>query len=73
MARWNYYFGACHAVSVAGPTVALPEGHGVVTLVEDAPCECVFFPAQQLDYRLIPGEIGRLERAGLAERVGSVR
>ncbi len=73
MERWNYFFNACHAISTSGPTVALPHGHGMVTLAEDALCERVFFPAKQLDLKLIPGEIRRLENAGLAERFGTVR
>ncbi len=73
MTRWNYYFSPCHAVSTTGPTVEIQEGHGVVTLVEDADSELIFFPAQQLEVTLVPGEIRRLENAGLAERHGSVR
>ena len=32
MARWNYYFAACHAITTKGKTVELPGGHGMVTL-----------------------------------------
>ncbi len=73
MERWNYYFSDCHAVTLAGQTVNLPTGHGMVTMAEGAPSERVFFPATQLDLELIPGEIGRLERAGHAQRFGTVR
>lgn len=73
MNRWNYYFSPCHAVSMSGQTVKILEGHGVVTLVEDADSEKIFFPAQQLEVNLVPGEIRRLENAGMAERHGSVR
>ncbi len=71
--RWNYYFRSCRAVCVSGSAVALPIGHGIVCLSDDADREVVFFPANQLELELVPGEIGRLERAGLAERFGSVR
>ncbi len=71
--RWNYYFHTCRAVCVSGSAVALPEGHGIVSLSDDADHELVFFPATQLELELLPGEIGRLERAGLAEQIGSVR
>ncbi len=73
MQRSNYYFHSCSAVCVSGPAVALPVGHGIVSLSDDADRELVFFPAKQLELELVPGEIGRLERAGLAERLGSVR
>lgn len=73
MERWNYVFDPCHAVSVPGPAVALPKGHAMVTLAEGAPSERVFFPAKQLELQLVPGEIRRLERAGFAQRYGTVR
>ncbi len=73
MQRWNYYFHSCHAVCVSGSAVALPVGHGIVSLSDDADRELVFFPAEQLELELVLGEIGRLQRAGLAERIGSVR
>ncbi len=71
--RWNYYFHTCRAVCVSGSAAALPAGHGIVRLSDDGDREVVFFPAKQLELDLVPGEIGRLERAGLAERIGSVR
>ncbi len=71
--RWNYYFHTCRAVCLSGSAAALPVGHGIVSLSDDADRELVFFPATQLELELLPGEIGRLERAGLAERIGSVR
>jgi hypothetical protein len=73
MERWNYYFKSSQAISVTGRTVDLPTGHGMVTLVDDAKYELVFFPGNQLDLRLLPGEIRRLENSGFAERFGSVR
>ena len=73
MRRWNYYFQVCRAVSLSGSAVALSEGHGIVSLSDNADRELVFLPANQLELELVPGEIGRLERAGLAERIGSVR
>jgi hypothetical protein len=48
-------------------------GHGIVSLVDDANHELVFFPAEQMELELVPGEIRRLEKAGFAERIGSVR
>ena len=48
-------------------------GHGIVSLFDDADRELVFFPAKQQELVLVPGEIRRLELAGLAERIGSVR
>lgn len=74
MERWNFYFKpACQAITMAGSTVSLPTGHGMVTLGDDAKSEQVFFPAEQLEFNLIPGEVGRLEKGGLAERHGTVR
>ncbi len=73
MRRWNYYFESCRAVCVSGSAIALPVGHGIVLLFDDADHELVFFPAKQMELELVPGEIRRLERAGLAERIGSVR
>lgn len=71
--RWNYYFQTCTVVCVSGSAVALPVGHGIVSLFDDADRELVFFPAEQRELVLVPGEIRRLELAGLAERIGSVR
>ncbi len=71
--RWNYYFHTCRAVCVSGSAAALPMGHGIVCLFDDGDREVVFFPAKQLELELVPGEIERLERAGLAEPIGSVR
>ncbi len=48
-------------------------GHGIVSLFDDADRELVFIPANQMELELVPGEISRLERAGFAERIGSVR
>lgn len=74
MERWNFYFKpSALAISMSGATVKLPVGHGMVTLDEDAASEKVFFPAQQAAYELIPGEVDRLEKGGLAERHGTVR
>ena len=42
-------------------------------LSDNADRELVFLPEDQLELELVPGEIGRLERAGLAERIGPVR
>lgn len=73
-ARWDYYFEPCQAVSSAGATVGLPEGNGIVTLGENVASEHVFFPAAgQVKFDLVPGEIERLERKGLAERHGQLR
>ena len=58
---------------MSGATVSLPTGHGMVTLDEDASSEYVFFPAQQAAFELIPGEMDRLEKGGMAERHGTVR
>ena len=74
MERWNFYFKpTAQAISMTGATVKLPTGHGMVTLDEDAASEQVFFPAQQAAFELIPGEVDRLEKGGLAERHGTVR
>ena len=69
--RWNYYFQRCRAVSATGATVALPGGHGMVVAEELA--DQVYFPATQTALRLIPGEVARLVKLGLAERYGKVR
>ena len=45
----------------------------MVTLIDGAEFESVFFPSKQLDLRLLPGETRRLEISGFAERFGSVR
>lgn len=45
----------------------------MVTLTEDAPSERIFFTESQLEFEVVPGETGRLERAGFAERFGTVR
>lgn len=73
MARWNYYFASCHAITSKGKTVELPGGHGMVTLDADAAAESVFFPAVQARFELLPGEVQRLEKSGQAERHGLVR
>lgn len=73
MERWNYFFQSCRVICVTGQMVELPTGHGMVTLNEDGDFEAVFFPAKQLDLKLLPGETRRLENAGLAQRFGSVR
>lgn len=72
-ARWDYYFEPCQAVSSAGAAVSLPEGNGMVTLGENVVSEHVFFPAGQVEFDLVPGEIKRLERKGLAQRHGQLR
>ncbi len=71
--RWNFYFKRCHAVSVNGAAVELPEGHGMATIGDAVVAESVFFPAEQTRFELVPGEIGRLERGGFAKRHGKVR
>ena len=74
MERWNFYFKpTCQAVTMTGATVQLPTGHGMVTVDEDGASEQVFFPAEQAAFELLPGEVDRLEKGGLAERHGTVR
>ena len=73
MTRWNFFFRSCEAISSNGRTVKVPTGHGMVTLADDASFEEVFFPGNQLELKLLPGEVRRLEHAGLAERYGPVR
>lgn len=71
--RWNYYFERCQAVARSGALVELPGGHGMATLGKDVESEHVFFPAVQLNFELLPGEVGRLEKKGLTMRHGKVR
>ena len=47
--------------------------HGIVSLFDDTNREFEFLPANLMELELVPGEISRLERAGFAERIGSVR
>lgn len=70
-ARWNFFFCSCRAVSLNGAAVMLPTGHGMVEFGELK--EAVFFPSQQREFRLVPGEVARLEKLGSAERYGLVR
>ncbi len=71
--RWNYYFEQCKAVTKSGSIVDLPGGHGMATLGENVESEHVFFPAEQTNFELLPGEVGRLEKKGLTTRHGKVR
>ena len=74
MTEWNFYFEeSCHATLNSGSTVRLPTGHGIVTLVDGADYEQVYFPARQVLYKLVPGVMGLLEKHGLAQRYGKVR
>ncbi len=68
--RWNYYFKPCEAVSARGPTVKLPGGHAIVSIIEATAVERVFFTAAQTAYDLLPGQLARLESQGHAERHG---
>jgi hypothetical protein len=68
--RWNYYFKPCEAVSARGPTVKLPGGHAIVSVVEATAVERVFFTAAQSTFDLLPGQLARLETQGAAERHG---
>ncbi len=63
--RLNYYFQPCHMVTAGGPTVRLEGGFGVVTINDSG--EEDYFPSQTARYVLVPGEIKRLEKNGLAE------
>ena len=73
MERWNYYFQRCQAVSVAGAAVDLPEGHGMVTIGDHIASEHVFFPDGPVEFDLVPGEVGRLEKQDLAKRHGRLK
>jgi hypothetical protein len=68
--RWNYFFKACEAVSVKGPTVKLPGGHAIVSVVEATAVERVHFTAAQVTFDLLPGQLKKLEAQGAAERHG---
>jgi hypothetical protein len=68
--RWNYYFKPCEAVSARGPTVKLPGGHAIVSVVEETAVERVHFTAAQVTFDLLPGQLARLEHQGIAERHG---
>ena len=66
--RLNYYFQPCHMVTAGGPSVRLEGGFGVVTISDGG--EEVYFPSQTARYVLVPGEMKRLEKNGLAECYG---
>lgn len=68
--RWNYFFKPCEAVSARGPTVKLPGGHAIVSVVEATAVERVHFTAAQASFDLLPGQIKKLESQGVAERHG---
>ncbi len=68
--RWNFYFEPCTAVTPAGASVDLPEGHAIVTIEDDAASESVYFPAQVERFDLVIGVIALLEKRGLAQRFG---
>jgi hypothetical protein len=68
--RWNYFFKPCEAVSVKGPTVKLPGGHAIVSVVEATAVERVHFTGKQATFDLLPGQIKKLESQGDAERHG---
>ncbi len=68
--RWNYYFKPCEAVSARGPTVKLPGGHAIVSIIEATAVERVYFTAAQASFDLLPGQLARLESQGNAERHG---
>jgi len=68
--RWNYFFKPCEAVSARGPTVKLPGGHAIVSIIEDTAVERVHFTALQVSFDLLPGQVARLEGLGRAERHG---
>ena len=66
--RLNYYFQPCHMVTAGGPSVKFEGGFGVVTINDSG--EEVYFPNRTARYMLVPGEINRLEKKGLAECYG---
>ena len=68
--RLNYYFQPCDMVTVGGASVKLDGGFGVVTIEDGGDREEVYFPDRTARYVLVPGEINRLEKKGLAERYG---
>ena len=68
--RLNYYFQPCEVVTPGGASVKLDGGFGVVTIDDGGDREEVYFPDQTARYVLVPGEINRLEKKGLAERYG---
>jgi hypothetical protein len=68
--RWNYYFQPCEAVSARGPTVKLPGGHAIVSVLEATAVERVHFTAEQATFDLLPGQLQKLESQGAAERHG---
>lgn len=68
--RWNFYFAPCEAVSIAGHTVKLPGGHAIVSVAEDTANESVYFTGFKAQFDLLPGQLKKLEDAGLAERHG---
>ncbi len=75
MARWNYYFASCHAITSKGKTVELPAGHGMVTLDADAAAESVFFSGGSGAIRTSAGRgsASGKKRAGGTARIGAPR
>ena len=68
--RLNYYFQPCEVVTAGGASVKLAGRCGVVTISDGGDREEVYFPDQTAGYVLVPGEINRLEKKGLAECYG---
>ncbi len=68
--RLNYYFQPCEIVTAGGASVKLDGGFAVVTIDDGGDREEVYFPEQTARYVLVPGEINRLEKKGLAKRYG---
>ena len=68
--RLNYYFQPCEVVTPGGASVKLDGGFGVVTIDDGGAREEVYFPDRTARYVLVPGEINRLEKKGLAKRYG---
>ncbi len=57
-------------VTAGGASVQRDGGFGVVTIDDGGDREEVYFPEQTAGYMLVPGEINRLEKNGLAECYG---
>ncbi len=68
--RLNYYFQPCDMVTAGGASVKLDGGFGVATINDGGNREEVYFPEQSAKYVLVPGELDRLEKNGLAECYG---
>ncbi len=68
--RLNYYFQPCEVVTPGGASVNLDCGFGVVTINDGCDRDEVYFPDQTARYVLVPGEINRLEKKGLAKCYG---